>query len=213
MALSESCSSTWPKRAPRYGASSPVSRLPSPRVSNTECRSKSSLTPSSTRPSNPGVWCSIIPISRWPLPWWTTSSGLLAIEYLGREDLGQVKTPDLRELPEEPHPTIGDRGKQLALEAARQESNLEAVKAAARFVDSLAPSPPISEMSPPVETAPGIGIGSPAGQPPRLWASSAQVALSQMMGDAPMCDECGHITVRNGSCFRCLNCGASLGCS
>jgi ribonucleoside-diphosphate reductase alpha chain len=34
-----------------------------------------------------------------------------------------------------------------------------------------------------------------------------------MMGDAPLCDTCGHITVRNGSCYRCLNCGNSMGCS
>ena len=27
------------------------------------------------------------------------------------------------------------------------------------------------------------------------------------------CDDCGHITVRNGSCYKCLNCGNSLGCS
>lgn len=37
--------------------------------------------------------------------------------------------------------------------------------------------------------------------------------LSQMMGDAPMCSTCGHVTVRNGSCYRCLNCGTSMGCS
>ena len=37
--------------------------------------------------------------------------------------------------------------------------------------------------------------------------------LSTMMGDAPMCNECGHVTVRNGSCYRCLNCGNSMGCS
>lgn len=36
---------------------------------------------------------------------------------------------------------------------------------------------------------------------------------SNLMGDAPACNECGHITVRNGSCYRCLNCGASMGCS
>ena len=30
--------------------------------------------------------------------------------------------------------------------------------------------------------------------------------------DAPPCPECGEITVRNGSCYKCLNCGASLGC-
>ncbi|MCZ7681229.1 MAG: vitamin B12-dependent ribonucleotide reductase [Sandaracinaceae bacterium] len=37
--------------------------------------------------------------------------------------------------------------------------------------------------------------------------------LGEMMGDAPMCDQCGHITVRNGACYKCLNCGNSMGCS
>ncbi len=37
--------------------------------------------------------------------------------------------------------------------------------------------------------------------------------LKNMMGDAPACTECGHITVRNGACYKCLNCGNSLGCS
>ena len=31
--------------------------------------------------------------------------------------------------------------------------------------------------------------------------------------DAPACDLCGAITVRNGSCYRCYNCGNSMGCS
>jgi ribonucleoside-diphosphate reductase alpha chain len=34
-----------------------------------------------------------------------------------------------------------------------------------------------------------------------------------LMGDAPACDACGSITVRNGTCYRCLNCGNSMGCS
>lgn len=37
--------------------------------------------------------------------------------------------------------------------------------------------------------------------------------LESMMGDAPACNECGHITVRNGTCYKCLNCGNSMGCS
>jgi len=37
--------------------------------------------------------------------------------------------------------------------------------------------------------------------------------LEELMGDAPVCDSCGHITVRNGACYRCLNCGNSMGCS
>ena len=31
--------------------------------------------------------------------------------------------------------------------------------------------------------------------------------------DAPLCPECGHVMVRNGSCYRCFNCGATSGCS
>jgi ribonucleoside-diphosphate reductase alpha chain len=34
-----------------------------------------------------------------------------------------------------------------------------------------------------------------------------------LMGDAPACDVCGSITVRNGSCYKCMNCGQSMGCS
>jgi ribonucleoside-diphosphate reductase alpha chain len=37
--------------------------------------------------------------------------------------------------------------------------------------------------------------------------------LAKMMGDAPLCDACGHITVRNGACYKCVNCGNSMGCS
>jgi len=37
--------------------------------------------------------------------------------------------------------------------------------------------------------------------------------LAGVMGDAPFCADCGHLTVRNGSCYRCLNCGGSMGCS
>ena len=35
----------------------------------------------------------------------------------------------------------------------------------------------------------------------------------QNQGDAPSCPVCGHIAVRNGACYKCLNCGESLGCS
>jgi len=31
--------------------------------------------------------------------------------------------------------------------------------------------------------------------------------------DAPSCPECGSLMVRNGSCYKCLNCGATSGCS
>ncbi len=42
---------------------------------------------------------------------------------------------------------------------------------------------------------------------------ATQQYLGSMMGDAPVCTTCGHITIRSGSCYKCLNCGTSLGCS
>ncbi len=46
-----------------------------------------------------------------------------------------------------------------------------------------------------------------------LAKDQSQDYLGQMMGDAPICETCGHLTVRSGTCYRCLNCGSSLGCS
>ncbi|MHC4982152.1 MAG: vitamin B12-dependent ribonucleotide reductase [Planctomycetota bacterium] len=37
--------------------------------------------------------------------------------------------------------------------------------------------------------------------------------FSHYQQDAPACDVCGSITVRNGNCYKCFNCGSSLGCS
>ncbi|HYC99584.1 MAG TPA: adenosylcobalamin-dependent ribonucleoside-diphosphate reductase [Phycisphaerales bacterium] len=47
-------------------------------------------------------------------------------------------------------------------------------------------------------------------------ATTAQAQFTKAMedaGDGPPCDVCGTITVRNGTCHKCLNCGNSLGCS
>jgi ribonucleoside-diphosphate reductase alpha chain len=47
-----------------------------------------------------------------------------------------------------------------------------------------------------------------------LSASENMLAKAmEQSGDGPPCDSCGTITVRNGTCHKCLNCGASLGCS
>jgi ribonucleoside-diphosphate reductase alpha chain len=35
----------------------------------------------------------------------------------------------------------------------------------------------------------------------------------QTQADAPSCAACGSIMVRNGSCYKCLNCGSTSGCS
>ena len=38
-------------------------------------------------------------------------------------------------------------------------------------------------------------------------------SVAHFQQDAPTCPNCGHVTVRNGACYKCLNCGESLGCS
>ena len=43
--------------------------------------------------------------------------------------------------------------------------------------------------------------------------SKSLTSTFQNPGDAPSCPTCGHIAVRNGACYKCLNCGESLGCS
>ncbi|MCC8410347.1 vitamin B12-dependent ribonucleotide reductase [Mucilaginibacter sp. UR6-1] len=43
-----------------------------------------------------------------------------------------------------------------------------------------------------------------------------QLSVDLSMGvqsDAPSCNVCGHTTVRSGTCYKCLNCGNSMGCS
>ena len=43
--------------------------------------------------------------------------------------------------------------------------------------------------------------------------AASLTAMITNQSDAPSCPNCGQITVRNGACYKCLNCGESLGCS
>jgi ribonucleoside-diphosphate reductase alpha chain len=56
-------------------------------------------------------------------------------------------------------------------------------------------------------------VGAAAAKPAIRKAENLSEHLAELMGDAPLCDQCGHVTVRNGACFRCQNCGNSMGCS
>ena len=40
-----------------------------------------------------------------------------------------------------------------------------------------------------------------------------QAQFARFQSDAPSCDNCGALTVRCGTCYRCFNCGNSMGCS
>jgi ribonucleoside-diphosphate reductase alpha chain len=47
-------------------------------------------------------------------------------------------------------------------------------------------------------------------------SSKKQFSVDLSMGvqsDAPACNTCGHTTIRSGTCYKCLNCGNSMGCS
>ena len=59
-------------------------------------------------------------------------------------------------------------------------------------------------------------IGQPAAQTePRTAPVHVADAMKDLydMGDAPSCHTCGAIMVRNGSCYRCMSCGSTSGCS
>ena len=43
--------------------------------------------------------------------------------------------------------------------------------------------------------------------------TQAQLAGVKPTDDAPSCADCGAIMVRNGACYRCMNCGSTSGCS
>jgi ribonucleoside-diphosphate reductase alpha chain len=43
--------------------------------------------------------------------------------------------------------------------------------------------------------------------------SSTLTLAMESVSDAPGCDVCGTITVRSGTCYKCMNCGNSMGCS
>lgn len=60
--------------------------------------------------------------------------------------------------------------------------------------------------SPPPTGARGINVA-----PAPVFLS--EVALGQGESEAPACKECGAIVSRNGSCYRCLDCGWTSGCS
>ena len=117
----------------------------------------------------------------------------LAYEYLGRNDLVHVlDKPEVMNLGNEAwdieSPTIGERKPDLSEVRVTGTANIQPDGIKAHRSTSYAAKPT-----------------------PNLDAVSQANKL--MQGDAPACNTCGHITVRSGTCYKCLNCGNSLGCS
>jgi ribonucleoside-diphosphate reductase alpha chain len=121
----------------------------------------------------------------------------LGVEYLHQDELAQV--PPIREgdLAGPPKGLAVEAGTQLLIDDAVVEQDVEAVRRAGAYVDAPTRQRAVTQR------VKAIDAGTMA----------MQSVLGQMMGDAPLCDICGHITIRNGSCYKCLNCGNSLGCS
>ena len=125
----------------------------------------------------------------------------LGVEYLKRDELAQVPPDRESEMAAPPKGLAVEAGIQLDLSDAAAESDVDVVARAAEFVES-----PNSTMPEPVkEKVAAVVVG---GEP-----DVASAALASAMGDAPVCSNCGHMTIRNGSCYVCLTCGDTTGCS
>jgi ribonucleoside-diphosphate reductase alpha chain len=109
---------------------------------------------------------------------------VLGVEYLQRYDFAQVK-------PAEAPQRIEDPTGRLLEDPGQPE-----------------PGP----LSDPISLLPAAAA-APASDATAARGTALDAQLDEMMGDAPVCDGCGHITVRNGACYKCLNCGNSMGCS
>jgi ribonucleoside-diphosphate reductase alpha chain len=117
----------------------------------------------------------------------------LGVEYLHRHDLAHIK-PELDETPTDAARNLGTPPEPPSLRQLPEASEREA-----------APLPHTREA-----IARSAAMNETLGD---AGASPLDAQLDTMMGDAPVCDVCGHITVRNGACYKCLNCGNSMGCS
>jgi ribonucleoside-diphosphate reductase alpha chain len=139
---------------------------------------------------------------------------VLGMEYMGRTDFVQVK------------PTKDD-DVTMELESSAALDRLDETKAAEAKAtppkkDDEDVAPPIAKVATAAQlgaTASGLQAqASAAGvvvniSKAKRAMSEVTTQLTGMMGDAPFCDQCGHVTVRNGACYKCLNCGNSMGCS
>ncbi|MFV1961672.1 MAG: vitamin B12-dependent ribonucleotide reductase [Acidimicrobiia bacterium] len=126
----------------------------------------------------------------------------LGVEYLQRDELAQVPPDREGELAAPPKGLAVEAGLQLDLSDAVAEGDVDVLQRAAEFVDSPNGSVP----EPFVEkVVASVGVGDNT--------ATSDVVVSENMGDAPVCSNCGHMTIRNGSCYVCLTCGDTTGCS
>jgi ribonucleoside-diphosphate reductase alpha chain len=130
---------------------------------------------------------------------------VLGVEYLGRYDLAHVKPEDMDTHPPNA-PLRGAERPPPAPPSAREVTMTLPIESSAPSSLSYTPEAIARSASETEATGSATAAGYKTG-------SVLDQQLDAMMGDAPVCDVCGHITVRNGACYKCLNCGNSMGCS
>ncbi len=147
----------------------------------------------------------------------------LGVEYLERDELAQVPPNREGDLPEPASGLAVEAGIQLDLTDAVAEGDVDALKRAIEILESPngngsvvtgdgGAAPVNATASSPRNEATEGTVAQSAGVA-TAKSTVADVALSENMGDAPACSNCGHMTVRNGSCYVCLTCGDTTGCS
>ncbi|MDA9590330.1 adenosylcobalamin-dependent ribonucleoside-diphosphate reductase, partial [Candidatus Actinomarina] len=127
----------------------------------------------------------------------------LGLEYLDRTDIVQVPPKDKAVQETEPLEMLEKKTKPVAKTETAPVAKTETAPVAKTETAPVAKT----------ETAPVAKTETAPVEQAENSVATVQEVLGDMMGDAPACNECGHITIRNGSCYKCLNCGNSLGCS
>jgi ribonucleoside-diphosphate reductase alpha chain len=138
---------------------------------------------------------------------------VLGMEYMGRTDFVQVK-------PTKDDDVTMELESSAALDRLDEAAKADEAKAEPPKKDEGEKAPAIAKVATTqaTSTASGLQAAAPvAGVVVNIAeakkTSEVTSQLTGMMGDAPFCDQCGHVTVRNGACYKCLNCGNSMGCS
>src|ERR1700743_3543527 len=126
--------------------------------------------------------------------------------------------PQPAQLPAAPPTILADREPEPeAAMPADQLSRL--VEEVARKLHQVGASGMGSTSAPSGGMAPEVQVSSTANAevPPLtdrgLYQATQGMKDMYQMGDAPSCGTCGAIMVRNGSCYRCMECGSTSGCS
>jgi ribonucleoside-diphosphate reductase alpha chain len=74
-------------------------------------------------------------------------------------------------------------------------------------------TPPQQGIAPDLSARSGLDTAVPSFEDRGLYHASDAMKSMYDMGDSPSCATCGAIMTRSGSCYRCMSCGSTSGCS